>query len=195
MNRFLSACRTFHGWLGAFVMPWVVVIGMTGLYLNHSRMFAPLLAQSEFNEAGLDRLKAPAPITRAAARRLGETLWSDQPIKKIWQRNYHGRPSFFVHKARGNIIVAIPTGHYYLRTRYRRRTYTSGGELLDTKIYWGRAFKDIHVTGWMGGALGTWLADAVAIAMMLFGFTGIFMWSAPKIRRLRRRFKSAPESK
>jgi uncharacterized protein len=187
MGGFLHLCRSFHGWLGILVMPWVVVIGLTGLYLNHGRMFSPLFQQDHFSESRLDKLKPPAPITRETARLLGERLWPDAPIKNISQKIYHGRPSYFVKKPAGNIILSIPTGHYYLKTRYARRTYGSDGELLHTKIYWKRVLKDIHVTGWMGGGLGTWLADAVAVALMVFGISGIIMWWAPKIRRLRRR--------
>lgn len=193
MSGFLHAIRTLHGWLGIFVIPWVVIIGATGFYLNHSRMFTPLFEQKEFSESVLEKSTPPAPVTVESARLLGGKLWSGEPIKKISRKSYHGRQSYFVKKARGNIIISIPTGHYYLKTRYTRRTYSRGGELLHSKIYWRRVLKDIHETGWMGGGLGTWLADAVAIAMMVFGFTGVFMWSAPKVHRLRRHFKVLPE--
>jgi hypothetical protein len=195
MSGLLQACRSIHGWLGVFVMPWVVIIGATGFYLNHGRIFTPLFEQNHFSESQLEQIEPPTPVTREVARLLGEKLWSEDPIKKISRKSYHGRPSYFVKKAQGNIIISIPTGHYYLKTRYTRRTYSRGGEMLHAKIYWKRLLKDIHETGWLGGGLGTWLADTVAIAMMVFGFTGIFMWSAPKVQRLRRRIKVSPENK
>lgn len=185
MARFLHLCRTFHGWLGVFIMPWVVVIGATGFYLNHAKVLRPLILQPHFSEAGFERLQPPAPITRDTARRLGERLWRDHPIRRITRKMYHGRRSYFIRKAPGNIILSISTGHYYLRTRYTRRTFSPQGQLLHTKWDWARAFKDLHRSGWMGGGLGTWLADIVAIAMMLFGITGVLMWSVPKLRRVR----------
>ena len=189
VGGFLQACRSIHGWLGVLVMPWVVIIGATGFYLNHSRMFSPLFDHNKFSESQLEKFELPAPVTRESARLLGEKLWPEEPIKKISQKSYHGRQSYFVKKDQGTIIISIPTGHFYLKTRYTRRTYSKGEELLHTKIYWKRAFRDIHETGWMGGSFGTWLADTVAIAMMVFGLTGVFMWLAPKVQRLRRRFK------
>ncbi|NQU69836.1 MAG: PepSY domain-containing protein [Rhodospirillales bacterium] len=195
MGGFLGACRTLHGWLGVFIMPWVVIIGATGFYLNHAGMFNSLLAQDHFSETQLEKIKPSSPVTRESAQLLGASLWPDAPIKSISRKLYHGRPSYFVHKARGNIILSIPTGHYYLKTRYTRRTYGPGGDLLHTKYYWRRVFRSLHEAGWVGRGLGTWLADAVAIAMMVFGVTGVFMWSAPKIHRWRRRSKALPDNR
>ena len=31
--------RTVHRWLGVMILPWVIAIGFTGLYLNHSKFF------------------------------------------------------------------------------------------------------------------------------------------------------------
>jgi hypothetical protein len=168
-------------------MPWVLIIGATGFYLNHGKMFRPLYQQPAFSEAAFDRITPPAPITRDSARRLGKTLWPDQGIKRISRKTYHGRKSYFVKKAEGNIILSIPTGHYYLRTRYTRETFRPDGRLLHYKFYWARALKDLHETGWLGGGLGTWLADIVALAMVAFGLTGVLMWFTHRVRRLRAR--------
>lgn len=191
MTRFLSLCRTVHGWLGVFVMPWVLIIGATGLYLNHKNFFRPLIHQPAFSEAAFDRVRPPAPITRETALRLGKKLWPDQGIMRITRKDYHGRPSYFVRKERGNIILSIPTGHYYLRTRFRRQTFSPDGRLLHFKFDWPRLLMDLHEAGWAGRGLGTWLADIVAMAMMVFGSTGILMWATPKVRRLRGRRRRA----
>lgn len=183
MIRMLSVCRSVHGWLGVFVMPWVLIIGATGFYLNHASLFRPLFQQAAFSEVAFDRVTPPQPITRKTAQRLGEKLWPDQPIQRITRKSYHGRKSYFVRKARGNIILSIPTGHYYLRTRFTRLTFAPDGQLLHSKFYWGRVLKDLHETGWVGRGLGTWLADIVAAAMMVFGSTGMFMWVTPRIHR------------
>ena len=153
MTRFLSLCRTIHGWLGVFVMPWVLIIGATGLYLNHKNLFRPLFHQPAFSEAAFARVTPPAPITRETALRLGKKLWPDQGIRKISVKAYHGRQSYFVQKARGNIIVSIATGHYYLRTRFRRQTFSPHGQLLHSKFDWPRLLKDLHEAGWAGRGL------------------------------------------
>ena len=193
MTRFLSVCRTVHGWLGVLVMPWVIIIGATGLYLNHGKLFDPLFPRQVFSEAGLESLRPSPPITRETARVIGEKLWPNLPITGISRKPYQGRESYFVKKARGNIIISIPTGHYYLRTRYVRRTFAPDGRLLHTKYYWRPVLRLLHETGWLGRGLGTWLADIVAMAMVLFGTTGVLMWSVPKVRYLRLKWKTRTE--
>ncbi len=186
-SGFLGKCRILHGWLGIFVIPWVILIGTTGLYLNHGKVIGKTLFPEEFSEKDFGQHQPPAPITRDQARLLGESVWPADPIKKISEETYHGRRSFMIHKNSGTAILSIPTGHYYLKTRYKRRTYSPDGQLLNTKTYWGRVLKDIHRSGWLGGSLGTWIADAVSLAMVVFGITGAMMWSVPRFKRLRRR--------
>ena len=33
----LRGLRTVHTWLGVLVVPWIIIIGATGFYLNHSK--------------------------------------------------------------------------------------------------------------------------------------------------------------
>jgi len=187
-NRsFLGVCRTLHGWLGIFVVPWIILIGATGFYLNHGKVLSTMFFPPAFSEKNFDQQRPLSPITREQARRLGETVWPTDPIKKISEDTYHGRRSFMIRKKSGTAILSIPTGHYYLKTRYKRHTYSPGGELLHTKTYWGRMFKDIHRSGWLGGSLGTWIADTVSLAMVIFGITGALMWLMPRIKRYRLR--------
>jgi hypothetical protein len=192
MSGFLRACQAVHGWLGIFVIPWVLAIGATGFYLNHAKMFTALLGQEKFIESELKPLSLPPPGTEQTARLLGKKIWPNESVTTVTKKFYKGQQSFFLKMARGTIIVPISANFYYIKTRYIRRTFGGDGELIYTKYYWKRALKDIHKTGWLGGGLGTWLADMVAIAMMVFGVTGVFMWSAPRIRRLLRRFKESP---
>ena len=182
---FLSVCRTLHGWLGIFVVPWVILIGATGFYLNHGKVISSMLFPEAFSEKDSDQHQPSSPITREQAQSLGEKIWPADPIIKISEEVYHGRPSFIIRKNSGNAILSIPTGHYYLKNRYKRRTYSPDGQLLNTKTYWGPVLKDIHRSGWLGGGLGTWIADAVSLAMVAFGITGAMMWSVPRVKRLR----------
>ena len=180
---FLRTLRTIHGWLGIFVVPWVLIMGLTGFYMNHSKMVLSLFQQKEFSESQFEKFQPPTTITRDTARILAESVWPKQSIKKIWKKDYHGRSSFYVRKATGLVILSIPTGHYYLKTRYTRRTFSPKGELVHKKIYWGRIFKDLHETGWLGGGMGTLLADIISIALIFFGVSGSMMWTIPRVRR------------
>jgi hypothetical protein len=190
-GRILRACRSLHSWLSVIVLPWVIVIGLTGFYLNHAKLVGALFVGNHFSESGFEEQVPATPITRESARRLGKTIWPQQEIRDITEQRYHGRPSYVVKKRRGTVILSIPTGHHYLKTRYLRRTFSPRGELLHTKVYWGRIFKELHVTGWLGRGLGTWLADAVSISMVVFGLTGAFMWWTQSGRRLLRAYRRA----
>ena len=186
-NRILKTLRTLHSWLGIFVLPWIIVIGATGFYLNHARALLDWLGPQEFSEIGFVAHGSESPIDADRARHLAAGFWPDQPIKSVQEEIYHGRPSYVVKKAGGRIILSIPTGHHYQKSRYIRRTFAPDGTLLHTKVYWGAVFKDLHETGWLGGGMGTVLADLVALAMVFFGMTGAILWSVPKLRRRRRR--------
>jgi len=185
-GSFLRTCRSVHGWLGVLILPWVIVIGATGFYLNHSKMVLKLFGQQAFSESEFGKEKPPKPITVESARLLGQKVWPEEPIRGISHETYHGRPSFVIKKRQGRVILSIPTGHYYLKTRYTNRTFSPQGQLLHSKRYWGRIFKDLHVTGWLGRTFGTWPADLVSISMILFGLTGSLMWWVPRVRRFMR---------
>jgi uncharacterized iron-regulated membrane protein len=112
------------------------------------------------------------------------TIWPDEPVQKVAETVYHDRPSFEVTMLSGKVIVTRPTGHYFVKTANTRRTYAPDGELLHSKIYWGAMFKRLHRDGWLGGGLGTWLADITSISMVVFGLTGAFLWWLPRSRRV-----------
>lgn len=188
-GRVLRTFRSVHGWLGVLVLPWVIVIGATGFYLNHSKLILKTFFKSEFSESRFDEERPLDPITRQTAIALAAAVWPERAVAEVTEKDYHGRPSYLVKKRGGTVVLSIPTGHYYLKTRYLRRTFSPQGELLHTKVYWGRMFKDLHTTGWFGRSLGTWLADAVSLAMVVFGVTGTLMWWVPRAKRFRRALK------
>ena len=179
-----------HSWLGVIVLPWVIAIGLTGVYLNHSRTIYPMISSS-FSEADFKTLAPQDYKTLLDAEQIAVRLWPTLQTTKTWQEPYHDRPAFYLKNAKGKTVVSITTGHYYKKSRYLRQTYSPDGERLHTKIYWGAVFKDIHRSGWLGWGFGTWIADIVGGAMALFGLTGLLMWSVPRVRRLRARRQRA----
>ena len=185
MNRFLRICRTIHSWLGALVMPWVLIIGATGFYLNHSQSVLELLGQTELSESDLKGL-TELPITAEVARQIAGTVWPALPILDTNLANYRGRQSFGFKKAPGFIFIpASRSGLYFVETTLSRQTYALDGRLLHSQYNLKRVFKSLHENGWIGKGLGTWLADIVAVAMIFFSLSGITMWSVPKVRKLR----------
>ena len=185
MLKFMRLCRTIHSWMGLVLLPWVIVIAATGFYLNHHKLVLSWIGQPEFSEAGFSAQELPVPKSTDDALALAKTVWPDETVRRVSEENYHGRPSVHVKKRSGTVILSKPTGHYYVKTRFKRLTYAPDGTLLHEKRYWGRVFKQLHETGWLGGGLGTWLADIVALALIVFSATGLIVWSTPRLRRLR----------
>ena len=185
-GRVVRLLRTIHAWTGIFIFPWIIIIGATGFYLNHGQTILSLIEGPKYLESRFDDWPVTQSVTQASARVVALGVWPGETIEKFTEKDYHNRPSFEFKKASGRIIVTQPTGHYFVKTRYTRRTYAPDGELLHSKIYWGSIFKGLHRAGWLGGGLGTWLADITSLAMVIFGMTGVVLWWAPRSRRILR---------
>jgi len=179
--------KTVHGWLGFFVLPWIIIMGLSGLYLNHPKLVYKYLPAPSYDERQFDKFPGAKPLDEAGAKAVAMAVFPGEKVYLTKDKTYHKRPVFTYESETGRIILAAKTGHYWVKSRYTRKTYDPNGKLLDTKIYWGAMFKTLHTRGWATGALGTWLADITAAAMVVFGSTGIFMFLVPRLRRLKNR--------
>ena len=179
--------KSLHGWLGVIVLPWILVIGMTGIYLNHERALFDLLPGASYDEARFDDWPDPAPIDRAAALAAADRIWPGQRFELSDETAYHGRAAAILDGDSGQVIVDLATGHYWIKTDLRRQTFTPVGQLLDTQIYWGNIFKRLHTRGWVTGSFGTWAADITGGAMSVFALSGIALFLTPRLRRRRNR--------
>lgn len=184
--------KTVHGWLGVLVLPWVIIIGLTGLFLNHEGLVLGLLASEAYDETQFEAWPDPRPMTAEDARAFVEQLYPDQPVNSSSDKSYRGREvaTFDIDGTR--VIVALKTGHYWIRTDFRRVAHAPDGSVLETKTYWGSLFKRLHTRGWVTRALGTWAADITAAAMVVFGLSGIVLFLVPRLRRRRNRRLRSP---
>ncbi len=179
----LRLFRSLHGWLGFFVMPWIVVIGLTGIYLNHSKLIYSYLPDSSYDEARFDDWPNPIPLSEADAKAVAVGVWPNDNFRLKSEDRYHDRDVYIFKSDSGRVIITEATGHYWVKTRLKRKTYDPDGRLLDSKIYWGTLFKSLHTAGWVSRTFGTWLADITAGAMVLFGVTGIVLFLSPRLRK------------
>jgi hypothetical protein len=185
MNRFLRICRTIHSWLGALVMPWVLIIGATGFYLNHSQMVLKLIGYAELLESDLDGSLKLA-VTPDLAQNIAASVWTQEPVLESGFMKYRGEKSLAIKKASGMIIIPGPSSnHYFVRTNWKESTFNMDGKLVHQQYNLKPILKSLHERGWLGSTFGTWFADAVAVAMVFFGFSGMIMWATPKLRKLR----------
>ena len=190
MNRFLRYCRTVHSWLGALVMPWVLIIGFTGFYLNHSQFVLGAIGYKELSDndtAGASDIA----VSQDLAQQIGGSVWPDERVLESGFIKYRGGKALALKKDSGLIIIPGPqTNHYFVTTSYTEKTYTVDGKLVHQQYNLRPLLKSLHERGWVGNRLGTWLADIVACAMVFFSLSGLFMWSVPRIRKLRNLMRS-----
>lgn len=181
--------RTTHSWLGIFVFPWILVIGLTGLYLNHSKLVLGWIGSSEYDEAQFANWPDPKEQTVADAFIIVQSIWPNEDNLNFKEDSYHGFESFIFTKESGQIIVTRDTGHYYVKTNITRTTFAPDGTKLHHKIYWSSVFKWLHVRGWLNNNLSTWLADITAGAMVVFSISGLWLFFAPRTKRIGRRIR------
>lgn len=187
LPQFERSLKSIHSWLGLIVMPWIIVIGFTGFYLNHSSFVSGLLNGTSYNEAAFDDWPDPKTVDTIAALRLAQSVWPGAAFRLSPTDTYHGRLVWTLTSGSRQVIVDRQTGHYWVKTPKRRLTYSPAGEVLHSKTYWGSLFKTLHVNGWFDSNLGSWLADTTAVAMVVFGLTGIVLFVNPRLRRFRNR--------
>jgi hypothetical protein len=188
--RFL---KTLHGWLGVIVLPWVIIIGLTGLFLNHEGLVLGWLEGESYDERQFDRWPDPQPLTADTARDLAERVLPGKTLRLASDTTYHDRQAAIFEAEATQVIVALATGHYWVKTDFHRTTHAPDGTVLEAKTYWGAIFKRLHVRGWLTSVFGTWLADITAAAMVVFGLSGIILFLVPRLRRRqnRRRLRAA----
>ncbi len=182
----LKTLRTLHGWLGVIIMPWVLIAGFTGFYLNHKQAVLSVIEPAPYDEAQFDTWPDPQEGTLTQALKLAAQNWTDERVSTIEEKPYHNRPAIIVTKPSGQIIVSKPTGHYYIKTTFRRKTFAPDGTELDSKIYWGSIFGWLHARGWLGTRFGTWLMDITSLALIAFALSGMFLWWMPRAKKFAR---------
>jgi len=187
MLKLIRFTRTLHSWLGVLLLPWIIFFGITGFYLNHQNLILNLLPSQEIEQSVLDNLPTEKVVTYLEAEVIANNYWPDEAIVANNEVTYHGYQSWRFTKPSGYVLVSKSTGHYYVKSKYMRSTYSPNRKRLHTKIYWGYLFGVFHKTGWLDWSFKTVLADIVSLSLSIFGFTGLFIWYLPKHKRLMRR--------
>ena len=62
-GQVLRLLRTIHAWLGAVIVPWIVIIGATGFHLDHARPILSVLEGATYAESRFDEWQAAEPVS------------------------------------------------------------------------------------------------------------------------------------
>lgn len=185
--------KAIHSWLGVLILPWVVAIGFTGLYMNHDDLILSLFPTEHYDPVGFDASPLARAQDEASAEAFAATLAPGQVLElddeEDWYRDRH---VYTFDAGAFDVIVDRATGFGWTNGRYVTRTFAPDGARLHTRIRWARVLSSIHERGWVGTALGTWLADITAGALVIFGLSGLVLFAMPRLRRRKnRRAKAA----
>ena len=182
----LKILRTSHAWLAIVVLPWILMIGLTGFYLNHSKTILKLIEPAGYDESLFADWPNSIEATRESALALAETIWPNEEVTKFVSKAYHNRPSYIMDLRSGQVIVSRATGHYFVKYGFTRETYAPDGTMLHTKKYWGSIFKTLHTRGWLSSRFGTWITDITSFSLVFFSLTGMFLWWMPRAKKFGR---------
>ena len=187
MAATLKFLRKLHSWLGIIALPWVILFGVTGFYLNHPDVIRAILPLTSYEDVGSRFEVLPKPLTMEEAEKIAQAYWPESQMKSVGKSVYHGYEAINFEREAGQIIVAVDTGHYYVKSRWKNLQFSPDGDLVGRKIYWNYVFGVFHRTGWLGWSLGTILADITSLALIIFGISGMVLWYLPKHKGLKRR--------
>ena len=168
--------RQLHLWIGAWGAIAAIVYGLTGLVMNH-RIGDNPWPQGESVEAGRVQLAIPEPA-RTSAEALSLWLHDTQGLdaQSIRKGAPRGAPEGAAQ--RWNLSGGNARASWALQ-------YEPGAPTAEVKHQrqdWLAAFNRLHKTVG-GGTAWVLLSDSFAIAMLLLGMSGIWMWARGRTPR------------
>ncbi len=171
------------------MLPWVVAIGLTGFYLNHPDPILNMLEGEETDDANFPLIGNAKIVDADYVVNFAKKMWPGDEIGSLTEEIYHGQPSLVAKTQARELIAEKPSGYVFEKIGYWRNLYDPEGQLIQSKIYWGRAFKDFHVRGWLGKTFGTVMADLTSLCLVVFGLSGMYIFFFPRVKRAAARLK------
>lgn len=158
--------RQIHLWIGAWGALAAVLYGFTGLVLNH-RMGGNAWPQGDSRDMGAVTLQIPAEA-RTSPEQL--SLWLQQSQRLDVQSIRKGRPGDKAPK------WSLSGGTAADSWQLEYAPGSDAAELKRSRQTFLAAINRLHKA--VGGGIG-WrvLADSFAIAMLLLGLSGLWMWA------------------
>jgi len=210
-NWLLLRVRELHIWLGLVAAAWLVVVGATGILLNHKGLFLrsrgeekPVKPDKPEKPARPDAPKGPkekpgggkgrpgavppatAAITLEQALARAREQWSDEPVQKIELKKEQGVMLYRLRNARGEELILDAAG----QTTESGAPAVKGGPggskgpggKPGGQRDLGKLLLDVH-TGRIFGEAGRVAVSLLSGVMLFLTASGVWIWLWPKLRR------------
>ena len=214
-NALLLFWRKAHTWIGLFVGLFLVIVAVTGIYLNHKDTFNGLfgIKKPEKEKEARAELRANAggtsaggsvadlaalPVSFANALTAADRALVDFAVERVELKAEKGRWVYKVKAFDGREAVidahsaAVQTKGEMKAPKAEKEKKEDRGSLPGEPkpMDWGKAIKDLH-TGKIGGDAGKLLVDLVAVLLVVLTLSGVYLWVVPTLRKRRSAQKRA----
>ncbi len=197
-NRRLAQFRRWHKWGGITAGLFLLVLGVTGIFLNYKNPIFNALGVPTKRERDVSPLlpapKSPAvafttdgiaggTVTFEKALALAKGEWGDAALERAEIRAERGGVTYrFRNSAGKELWVDAADGRHTVKGEYERisRSESDGTPVRSTD--WGRILIDLH-TGRIGGEVGKAVVSLVAMLLLLLTLSGVYMWVKPLLIR------------
>jgi uncharacterized iron-regulated membrane protein len=201
-NWLLIQFRHYHTTLGVALAVFIVLVCVTGIYLNHKDLFQAKPPMSEAHadpDTGLtpsSELGGLAVDWSRAMELAALHLGRDQALDHIQLKQEHGRLVYKIKTPREpgperELIVDARTGQATLRDKGGYGlTHVSAAGRAESGLDWGRLMNDLHTGKFFGGWVGKLLIDLTSLTLLVLTLSGVYLWWVP-IYRKRKNAKAA----
>lgn len=182
--RLYLRARAWHLRLGLSAAALAVMLGLTGIWLNHKELFAGAGGKPPPTGVLHTRTSLEAlPVSFADALALGWSMWGEIPLEKVELKDEGGRLVYKVMPGPGReLFVDVESGAWQRKDGYQIWTGPAPEGVHRRGTDWKKVMTDLH-TGKIAGVAGKLVIDAVALAMVALSLTGFYLWAMPRWRR------------
>jgi hypothetical protein len=191
-NWLLLQFRAWHSWLGIFLAGFIILVCLTGIYLNHKDLFRGDPAEKGRAEAKAapsagalttTTSAADLPIAFDGALAVARQHWGETAIEKVELKDEHGRLVYKLRAGPGReLTIDAQSGAAELKEQYREERHSPDKKAASSGINWGKLMLDLH-TGKVVGGPGKLLVDLTSLTLLTLTGTGIYMWAVPRWRK------------
>jgi len=201
-NWLLTKFRNWHIQAGMIVAVFLLVVGFTGIFLNHKPFFLGLIglepkremaketkpprekkSAGERAELRLDSALNGQPVGFDQAIGLARERWGDQRIEKIELKEERGELSYRIKQKDGpELIISAASGEITEKGHYEKLGKPGPDGKAARGFDWGKLALDLH-TGKIVGDAGKLVMSSASFIMLTLTLTGIYLWAVPKWRK------------